>query len=116
MSDTGRDGGRPWRSLRYRMSRRRRRSEKWKPVFRRGHALLKGRNTMHKHASSRRALLLAGTLGTVLAAWSAFAQTPPPSWQQGRPDNPDASKLAPVAPPPIPTAVDKLPLDKFKLP
>lgn len=34
----------------------------------------------------------------------------------GRPDNAAASKLAPVAPPPIPAAADKLPTAKLKLP
>ena len=71
--------------------------------------------------SARRAMLLAGTFGTlVLAALPAAAQqspapaagaapTPPPSWAQGRPTGEGAMKLAPVAPPPIPTAADKLP-------
>jgi glucose/arabinose dehydrogenase len=66
-------------------------------------------------------MLLAGTFGTlVLAALPAAAQqspapaagaapTPPPSWAQGRPTGEGAMKLAPVAPPPIPTAADKLP-------
>ena len=34
----------------------------------------------------------------------------------GPKNNADAAKLAPVAPPPIPTAADKLPIDKIKLP
>ena len=34
----------------------------------------------------------------------------------GRPDSPGAAKLAPVAPPPIPTAADKLPVAKLKVP
>ena len=67
--------------------------------------------------STRRALLLASTFATLLA-WPAAAQqtpapgaapTPPPSWAQGRPTGEGAMKLAPVAPPPIPTAADKLP-------
>lgn len=62
-----------------------------------------------------RALLLAGTVGCLLAAYSATAQQPPPPWQQGRPEAASQSTLAPVAPPPIPTAEDKLPLDKLKL-
>jgi glucose/arabinose dehydrogenase len=33
----------------------------------------------------------------------------------GRPDTEAAKKLAPVAPPPVPTAADKLPLDKLKI-
>jgi glucose/arabinose dehydrogenase len=46
------------------------------------------------------------------------SQTPtaPPPWAQGRPDNPAVANLAPVAPPPIPTPADKLPLAKLKLP
>ncbi len=67
--------------------------------------------------TTRRALLLAGTVGSVLAACSAAAQqpSPPPTWQQGRPEAAGQSTLAPVAPPPIPTAADKLPLDKLQL-
>jgi glucose/arabinose dehydrogenase len=34
----------------------------------------------------------------------------------GRPDTPEAKKLAPMVPPPIPAAADKLPLDKLKVP
>ena len=34
----------------------------------------------------------------------------------GRPDNEAAAKLAPVAPPPIPAAADKLPTAKLKVP
>ena len=66
----------------------------------------------------RRALLLAGIIGSLLAACSAAAQqqpVPPPTWQQGRPEAASGSTLAPIAPPPIPTAADKLPLDKLKL-
>src|SRR3989449_2787348 len=49
---------------------------------------------------------------------AAEAPTPPPSWQQGRSENvtEGMTKLAPVAPPPIPTAADKLPTAKLKLP
>jgi glucose/arabinose dehydrogenase len=80
-----------------------------------------GRLKMTGGFSARRAMLLAGTFGTlVLAALPAAAQqspapaagaapTPPPSWAQGRPTGEGAMKLAPVAPPPIPTAADKLP-------
>src|SRR5438552_1249667 len=68
--------------------------------------------------TTRRALLLAGTVGSVLAACSAAAQqpSPPPTWQQGRPEAAGQSTLAPVAPLPIPTAADKLPLDKLQFP
>ena len=34
----------------------------------------------------------------------------------GRPDTPEAKKLAPVAPPPLPTPAAKLPIDKLKVP
>src|SRR4051794_14926838 len=34
----------------------------------------------------------------------------------GRPESENAAKLAPVAPPPIPTAADKLPVAKLKVP
>ena len=47
------------------------------------------------------------------------AQAPgasPPSWAQGRPDTPEVTNIAPVVPPPIPAAVDKLPVAKLKLP
>jgi glucose/arabinose dehydrogenase len=44
------------------------------------------------------------------------APTPPPSWQQGRPESDAAVKLAPVAPPPLATPADKLPVAKLKLP
>src|SRR5262249_21154157 len=54
--------------------------------------------------TTQRVLLLAGTVGSVFAA--AAAQQPPPPWQQGRPEAAGQSTLAPVAPPPIPTAVD----------
>ena len=43
------------------------------------------------------------------------AQAPgasPPSWAQGRPDTPEVTNIAPVVPPPIPAAVDKLPVAK----
>jgi glucose/arabinose dehydrogenase len=61
-----------------------------------------------------------------MAGFEAFAQAhapatapqplPPGSPMIGRPDNPEAKKLAPVAPPPIPAAADKLPIDKLKVP
>ena len=41
---------------------------------------------------------------------------PPPSWAQGRPENPAVADIAPVQPPPIATAADKLPQAKLKLP
>src|SRR5262245_30157750 len=49
-------------------------------------------------------------------ATAAAAQPlPPGSPLLGRPDTDAAKKLAPVAPPPVPTAADKLPLDKLKV-
>jgi len=89
---------------------------------------------------ARRSILLASTIGGLLLAAPVFAQTPPasappaaapaapaaapaippaprnsPLW--GRPEgNVNAAKLAPVAPPPIPTAADKLPTAKLKVP
>src|SRR5262245_22700958 len=68
----------------------------------------------------RCALMLAGSLGAVLVTTPAAAQQqaplPPGSPLIGRPDTDGAKKLAPIAPPPIPTAADKLPLDKLKAP
>ncbi len=69
----------------------------------------------------RRSLLLAGTLSTLLVAtWPVAAQQPAPlppgSPLIGRPDTDDAKKLAPVAPPPLAAAADKLPVDKLKAP
>ena len=43
------------------------------------------------------------------------AAEPPPPWKQGMPAAIANSSLAPVAPPPLPTAPDKLPLDKLKV-
>ena len=60
-------------------------------------------------------------LGVVLAATAAFelnaqqATEPPPPWKQGQPTAIADSKLAPIAPPPLPTPADKLPLDKLKV-
>src|SRR6266508_1997854 len=73
------------------------------------------------YLSHRRSLVLAGTLGTLLvaagpAATQQQAPLPPGSPLMGRPDTEAAKKLAPVAPPPIPTAADKLPVDKLKAP
>jgi glucose/arabinose dehydrogenase len=47
---------------------------------------------------------------------AAQAPAPPPSWAQGRPDSPAIADIAPVQPPPIATAADKLPQAKLKLP
>jgi glucose/arabinose dehydrogenase len=76
---------------------------------------------MTKRSSTRLGLLLAGTVGTlVVAGWPALAQQtpaakePPPSWAQGRPN--EGIQLAPITPPPLATAADKLPVDKLKAP
>ena len=81
--------------------------------------------------SSPRSLLLAGAFFGALgcaasaqqpanppaaAAPAAAAPLPPGSPMIGRPDNEAAAKLAPVAPPPLPAALDKLPVAKLKVP
>ncbi len=91
---------------------------------------------MNSCISARRSILLAGTIGGLLLAVPVFAQTPPASAPPaaapaaapappslvgtplfGRPEgNAAAAKLAPIAPPPIPAAADKLPTAKLKLP
>jgi glucose/arabinose dehydrogenase len=85
---------------------------------------LRARRIAMTRSSTRRSLL-AATLGT-LAAWPAFAQqtpapTPPPPAETpfyliGRPNSDAAKKLDVVASPPIPTAADKLPVAKIKVP
>lgn len=50
------------------------------------------------------------------AAPAAAPALPPGSPLIGRPENEAALKLAPVAPPPIPTPADKIQLDKLKVP
>jgi hypothetical protein len=52
---------------------------------------------------------------TVQPAPAGQPQTPPP-WAQGRPDTEGAAKLAPVVPPPIAAAADKLPVTQLKAP
>ncbi len=51
-----------------------------------------------------------------VVAQQAAAPLPPGSPLIGQPENEAAKKLAPVAPPPLPTARDKLPLDKLVVP
>lgn len=80
------------------------------------------------HATARQALLASAfislfTLGAAAqqpnpsAAAPTPAVLPPGSPLIGRPaDSPAAAKLAPVAPPPIASAADKLPTAKLKLP
>ena len=46
----------------------------------------------------------------------AAGATEKPSWMQAMPDNPAAADLAPVVPPPIAAAADKLPVAKLHLP
>ena len=50
------------------------------------------------------------------AAAAQAPALPPGSPLIGRPNNESAMKLAPIAPPPIPAAADKLPVNKFKVP
>ena len=56
--------------------------------------------------------LLVATAASKLHAQQA---EPPPPWKQGQPAAIADIKLAPIAPPPVPTALDKLPLDKLQL-
>ena len=66
---------------------------------------------------SPRCLGLAGVFfGAFTLAATAQQPLPPGSPMIGRPDNEAAAKLAPVAPPPIPAAADKLPTAKLKVP
>ncbi|HZP79138.1 MAG TPA: PQQ-dependent sugar dehydrogenase [Pseudolabrys sp.] len=91
---------------------------------------------MRLNSASRRSLLLAGTMAGLLIAGPLSAQQPPASAPPaaappaaaapaplppgspliGRPDSEAAAKLAPVAPPPIPAAADKLPTAQLKVP
>src|SRR5437588_9048842 len=97
-----------------------------------------GENAMMSYSSAPRSLWLAGaffgafTLGAAAqqpaasppaaspppaAAPAAATPLPPGSPLIGRPaGNEAAAKLAPVAPPPIPAALDKLPTAKLKVP
>jgi len=61
------------------------------------------------------AVLTTGDAATAQQSSSA-APLPAGSPLIGRPDTEAAMKLAPIAPPPIPTALDKLPVDKLKVP
>lgn len=89
---------------------------------------------MNPSFTARRGILLAGTIAGMLLAAPVFAQTPPaspppaaapaaaPALPPGSPligrpaGNEAAGKLAPVAPPPLPAAADKLPTAQLKLP
>src|ERR1700757_5241898 len=63
-------------------------------------------------------LVLAAGVGALVAAWPVLAQQasnePPPPWAQGRPAG--NISLAPVTPPPLAAAADKVPVDKLKVP
>jgi glucose/arabinose dehydrogenase len=95
----------------------------------------RGGNAVTGISTRRRALFLAvlatGFVGAALptAAQQSPASPPPastafgpsvapgkPAWTQGMPEGPGAATLAPVAPPPIPTPADKLPLAALHLP
>src|SRR5215469_18275204 len=69
--------------------------------------------------SPQRALLLAATLASALAAFPAAAQqstpTPPPP-TPNQPTSDAATKLRGINPPPFPMAADKLPTPQLKLP
>ena len=87
---------------------------------------------MMSYSSASRSLLLAGAFFSAFtfnaiaqqpaapaagaAPAAAPAPLPPGSPLLGRPDNEAAAKLAPVAPPPLAAAPDKLPTAKLKLP
>jgi len=93
---------------------------------------------MTRSSAVCRHLLFSGALGTILVAtsWPLAAQqstgSPPPSTSTAapaplpaptiqsvladRPKSEAAQKLAPVTPPPIATAADKIPVDKLKAP
>jgi glucose/arabinose dehydrogenase len=69
-----------------------------------------------------RNLLLAAGVVSLLGAMPAGAQQPPPNPLPlghpllGRPDTEEAKRLAPVAPPPLPTPAEQLPTAKLKAP
>jgi len=69
-----------------------------------------------------RNLLLAAGVVSLLAAMPASAQQPLPNPLPmghpllGRPDTEEAKRLAPVAPPPLPTPAEQLPVAKLKVP
>jgi glucose/arabinose dehydrogenase len=63
-------------------------------------------------------ILTLATFALLIAGIPAFGDDAPKPGTPlyGRPETPEAKKLAPVAPPPLPTKVYELPLGKFKLP
>jgi glucose/arabinose dehydrogenase len=75
---------------------------------------------MNLRNSTALALVFAAGVGALVAGWPVLAQQtpaanePPPPWAQGRPSA--DIKLAPVLPPPLAAAADKVPVDKLKAP
>jgi glucose/arabinose dehydrogenase len=75
---------------------------------------------MHLRNSTAIGLVLAAGVGALVAGWPVLAQQtpaanqPPPPWAQGRPSS--DIQLAPVTPPPLAAAADKVPVDKLKAP
>jgi glucose/arabinose dehydrogenase len=73
---------------------------------------------MHLRNSTAIGLVLAAGVGALVAGWPVLAQQatnePPPPWAQGRPAG--HNQLAPVTPPPLAAAADKVPVDKLKVP
>jgi glucose/arabinose dehydrogenase len=74
-------------------------------------------------SASGRLLLLCGTIAILAVAIcpTAAQQTPvmpqsPQPWAQGRPEAAIGANLAPITPPPVATAADKLPIAKLKAP
>ena len=59
-----------------------------------------------------------GTIELAAQQSPAATQAPLPAGSPliGRPETDAAKQLAPIAPPPLPTAADKLPLDKLQVP
>jgi len=60
--------------------------------------------------------LAAGVAGLLAFSASAQQPVPPGSPLADRPPSEEAAKLAPISPPPLPTAADKLPAAKLHLP
>jgi len=58
----------------------------------------------------------AGVATLALSALCAWAADEEPFWAVGRPKSPAVAKMEPVPAFPIPTAADKLPVAKLKLP
>jgi glucose/arabinose dehydrogenase len=69
-----------------------------------------------RHVRLLIALVTAGCIGFPAAAQQTPAPADEPGWAKGRPKTDEAMKMAPIPAFPIPTAADKLPTSKFKLP